>query len=246
MVEDKSVIKSLQDEVKALRKELTVLQDIEAIKKLEMAYGYLLEHLMVDEVADLWTDNGALEWTGLGVYKGKETIRHLWQTVKKHFAERNATIHMGARICGYVTVNPDGKTASARWYVAGGAMGVNMLCENTYVKENGVWKYNYLSVGGFPMDMGGSPDAAGMGAGGAAPVKPTPEEEEKKTQDYMGYYKFTERLSRCPRQEFEPWLRPFSFKHPVTGQDLNKTVQAWNKSHPCLMPPGGEKWVTKK
>jgi hypothetical protein len=53
-----------------------------------MAYGYFLEHLMVDEIADLWTDNGALEWTGLGIYKGKECIRLLWQTVKKHFGEK--------------------------------------------------------------------------------------------------------------------------------------------------------------
>jgi hypothetical protein len=59
----------------------------------------------------------------------------------------------------------------------------------------------------------------------------------------MGHYEFTERISRCPRQEFEPWIRPFSFKHPVTGKDVNKTVEAWNKANPCPMPPGGERWT---
>ena len=62
----------------------------------------------------------------------------------------------------------------------------------------------------------------------------------------MSYYKFTERISRCPRQEFVGYSRPFSFKHPVTGKDVNTTVEAWNKAHPCPMPPGGEKWLEQK
>jgi hypothetical protein len=71
----------------------------------------------------------------------------------------------------------------------------------------------------------------------------TLEEEEKMTQEYMSGYPFTERMARTPRQEFGPYLRPFSFKHPVTGKDLNVTVAAHNAAHPCPMPPGGEKWT---
>jgi hypothetical protein len=236
-----------------LQRQIQVLHDENAIQKLETAYAYYLEHLMVNEIADCWADGGALEWVGLGIFRGKPAIKKLWETVKQHFAERGETRHMGPRISPFVTVAPDGKTANARWYVAGSMLGAAMLCENTYVNEDGVWKINLMSVGGFPMDPAMmaavtatsalGPDAAGAAAADLAPM--TPEEEEKGTQEYMGYYPFSERLTRTPRQEFAPYLRPFSFRHPVTGRDVNETVAAHNAVHPCPMPPGGEKWTAK-
>jgi hypothetical protein len=239
-----------------LKKQVQVLEDENAVQKLETAYGYYLEHLMVDEIADCWADNGSLVWLGLGIFRGREKIREQWQVIKDHFAERDETRHMGPRICPVVTVASDGRTAAARWYVAGSMMGASMLCENTYVKEDGVWKIDVMSVGGFPMDasmlaaLGATsamgPDAAGSPPpGGPGGPGMTPEDEEKATHEYMGYYSFDERISRCPRQEFGPYLRPFSFNHPVTGKDVNPTVEAWNAAHPCPMPPGGEKWMAE-
>ena len=261
---------SFATEMALLKKEVQALKDESAIYKLETAYTYFLEHLMVDEIADCWTENGSLEWVGLGVFRGRENIRATWKSVKKHFAERGETRHMGPRISPYLTVSPDGNTAKGRWYVAGGTFGAQMLCEDTYAKEDGVWKIDLMSVGSFPMDIFGAapastsamgPDAAGElqpgggpgGPGGPAMPGPggpgapggriSPEREEELSQEYMGYYNFTERLSRTPRQEFDPYLRPFSFRHPVTGKDVNPTVEAWNKAHPCPMPPGGERWT---
>jgi hypothetical protein len=245
-------VETLAEQFEQLRREIQVLKDENAIQKLETAYAYFLEHLMVDEIADCWADGGALEWLGLGIFRGKPAVKQLWATVKKHFAERGDTRHLGPRISPFVTIAPDGKTANARWYVAGSMLGAAMLCENTYVKEDGVWKINLMSVGGFPMDpaMMASiaatsalgPDAAAAAAAADAPPM-TPEQEEMGTQEYMNYYPFSERISRCPRQEFAPYLRPFSFRHPVTGKDLNETVSAHNAAHPCPMPPGGEKWT---
>ena len=251
-------VETLAEQVQQLQGQIQLLRDQDAIERLEMAYGYFLEHLMVDEITDCWADSGALEWVGLGIFRGKPRIKELWKTVKQHFAERGETRHMGPRICPVVTVAPDGKTAAARVYVAGSAMGAAMLCENTYVKEDGVWKIDLMSVGGFPMDPAMmaalaptsalGPDAAGAppagGPGGPPPM--TPEQEEQAAQEYMSYYSFTERLPRTPRQEYGPYLRPFSFKHPVTGKDVNETVAAHNAAHPCPMPPGGEKWTAKK
>ena len=90
---------------------------------------------MFDEIAECWPNNGALEWLGLGIFKGKEAIRTQWKTVKEHFLKRGEFMHYGPRIGGYITINPDGKTASGRWYVAGTLMGASMLCEDTYVKR---------------------------------------------------------------------------------------------------------------
>jgi hypothetical protein len=258
-------IETLAKQVEQLQKRIQVLQDENDIRKLENAYGYFLEHLMVDEIADCWADKGALEWLGLGVFRGKESIRETWKTVKQHFAERGETRHMGPRFTPYITVAPDGKTAKARWYVAGGTFGAQMLSEDTYVKEDGVWKIDLMSVGSFPMDFFGAapaatsamgPDAAGELQPGGPPAGPggpggpgggmSPEREEEMSQEYMSYYSFTERLSRTPRQEYAPYLRPFSFRHPVTGKDVNPTVEAWNKANPCPMPPGGERWTENR
>jgi len=230
-------VAALENENKALNKEVTTLNDTDAINKLEMAYAFYLEHLMCDELAELFADKGELEWVGLGKFIGKENIRNLWNTVKKHFSERGAVIHPGPRFAGYITINPDGNTAAGRWYVAGGSSGMSMLCENRYVKENGVWKFTMLSVGGFPNNMMG---------GGEKMDEAKAAEAERKNQEYMSYYPFTERISRAPRQEDQNYLRPFSFKHPVTGKDVNDKVEEWNKAHPVPMPPGGEKWTEKQ
>jgi hypothetical protein len=249
--------KAVQNENKELHKKVTTLEDIEAIKKLETAYAYYIEHLLYEEIGDCWAENGVMEWLGLGRFVGRDTIKKQWKATADGFHKRGEGLHPGPRYCGYVTINPDGKTASGRWYVAGTRNGMEMLCENRYIKENGVWKYSLLSVGAFPMDMsiGAStatsaigPDAGehGSPAGGPGPGAKSPEQKEIMSQEYMGHYNFTERISRCPRQEYEWYLRPFSFKHPVTGKDLNNTVEAHNKTYPCPMPPGGERWTAKK
>jgi hypothetical protein len=236
-------------QVDQLLKRVQLLEDENAIQKLETAYAYFIEHLMVDEIVDCWADSGALEWLGQGIFRGKPAIRELWKTVKERFAETGETRHMGPRFCPLISTGPDGKTAAARWYVAGGLLGASMLCENTYVKENGVWKINLMSVGGFPVDAAVAASLAPTSATGPAAAGPvgllpmTPEQQEKMEQGYMNLFPFTERHPRTPRQEYGPYLRPFSFKHPVTGKDVNGTVKAWNEAHPCPMPPGGEKWM---
>jgi hypothetical protein len=259
----------LRAEVEALKAKVGRLEDTEAIRNLEVAYGYYLEHLMVEEIADCWAENGQMEWTGLGVWKGKQEIKRQWKAVADRFHSHGDYLHLAPQICPYITVASDGKTACGRWYVAGGK-GAAFVYENTYVKEDGVWKIDIMSCGGFPMDMsamaapsnigilgpeaagapaGGPPmDAPAPGAGGPpGPGGPGPDEGmiEAMSQEYMGHYEFTERMSRCPRQEFEPWIRPFSFKHPVTGKDVNATVEAWNDANPCPMPPGGERWMSE-
>ena len=116
-------VETLARQLEQLQGRIQVLEDEQAIQKLETAYAYFIEHLMVDEIADRWADGGAIAWVGLGIFRGQARHQKLWATVKEHFAERGETRHLGPRISPYVTVAPDGKTANARWYVAGTPLG---------------------------------------------------------------------------------------------------------------------------
>ena len=228
-------IKALENDVEVLKDRLRVLEDIEAIQKLQRAYGYYMDHMMPDEIAELFTDDGEQEWKGLGVFKGKETIREAWKVTRKWPAEQ---LHVGVQISPYITVAPDGNSAKGRWYCVGGSpMPGNGtvssliyfgLYENDYVKEKGIWKIKSLRIGI-------------MYSMRSAEKEINQEDDERIVQISMSQYPFSKRLSRVPRQEWpSPWIRPFHFKHPVTGKETSEA--AWNAEHPTEMPPGGENW----
>lgn len=234
-------LRTLENEVATLKNQLRTLEDIEAIQKLQRAYGYYMDHMMPNEIAELFTDDGEQEWQGLGTFKGKETIRKAWTVTRQWPPEQ---LHVGVQMSPYITIAPDGKTAKGRWYCIGGSplqgngtvsgLIYFALYENDYVKENGIWKIKALRIGL-------------MYTLKTIEGEQNPEEDERVTQISMGRYPFTTRMSRVPKQEWpSPWIRPFSFKHPVTGKDVNETVEAWNKAHLFSMPPGGEKWTTKQ
>ena len=45
-------LKALEDQVKAQEKKVTTLEDIEAIKRLQKAYNYYVEHMLGQEIID--------------------------------------------------------------------------------------------------------------------------------------------------------------------------------------------------
>lgn len=57
--------------------ELTGLRDIEAIKKLQRAYGYYVERMMYQEIVDYFTDipDVILDWLE-GKFLGKEGVKN--------------------------------------------------------------------------------------------------------------------------------------------------------------------------
>src|SRR4030042_6180358 len=76
-------IEALEKKVKAQEKELTVLKDIEAIKKLQKAYGYYVEHMMYQEIVDCFADSPdvILDWLG-GKYLGKAGVKKYFEVMK--------------------------------------------------------------------------------------------------------------------------------------------------------------------
>jgi hypothetical protein len=219
-------IKNLENQNVALQNQVRMLQDTEEIKKLQRAYGYYLEHDMFNEIADLFTDDGKMVWVGIGSFFGKEKIRKQWSLLPGQGTPK--VLHHAMQISPIVTVSPDGKTAKGRWYAFGiGVLPLDEkrlwsavssgLYENEYEKQNGIWKIKVLEYGGIiGFDV--------------VPHFIDPERCVSIT-DYISYntsknpYPFDVRHD-WPKGEYPSgYIRPFHYKHPVTGKETSERAR---------------------
>ncbi|MGD0795796.1 MAG: nuclear transport factor 2 family protein [Dehalococcoidales bacterium] len=213
IIELEGRLELLENRVKAQEKELMTLKDIEAIKKLQN-----VEHMMYQEIVDCFSDSPdvVLNWLE-GQWLGKEGV-------KKYFAFRQKApltfSHQVMQLAGVVDIDPDGKTASGRWYAFGGIFFplpegmrrsfVTGIYENRYIKEDGVWKILKVKwVIPYAVSMPGEwrmpedvnrPYLAGQWRG-PAPDVPIDREDMR----YVTGYIF-----------------PFHYKHPVTGRPTSE------------------------
>jgi hypothetical protein len=135
-----------------LAERLGRLEDGRAIEYLHNAYAYYLDRWQWDDVADLFADDGTIEYAQRGVYVGKARVRQslglfgaqgLHQGELFDHAQYQPVIHVAA----------DGNSAKARIreFSMEGKFGVDAsigggVYENEYVKVNGVWKIRTLHL----------------------------------------------------------------------------------------------------
>ncbi len=212
-------IEELEHRVSQLEKELQRYRDIEAIERLQKAYGYYIEHWMADELADLFADGPdvAVHLIGLGVFQGKEHVNRFFRSSMGNHPE---FIHQVMQTSGIVTVAPDGMTARGRWN-GFGVLAIPMgggvkeewlggMYENDYVKQDGVWKIRVARH--FPTYYA----VPGKGI-----VKP--ERSAAVDPDYV----FEEPMQPDIPDKFRPvypsgCILPFHFRHPVTGKQTSE------------------------
>ncbi len=135
------------------------LEDVKAIEKLQRIYGYYRDYADWEKIVDLFSDSAeSVEVADLGVYKGKEGVRRFYLKLLGAEPPRPGMLSLKMQLQGVVTVNPDGKTASGRWYGWGmealPAASIHYgelrqtwtfgIYENEYVKENGKWLFKKL------------------------------------------------------------------------------------------------------
>ena len=150
-------------------------EDIEAIKKLQRAYGYYLEHWQVDEIVGLFSHSPevSVEINDSGLYQGWEAVKNSFR-FEDHYTAYNGQrtappefLHILIPNSGIVDLEPDCKTAKGRWYGFGllaqrrggklRAMISAGIWENQYVKEDGIWKILKLfwsNIFSSPLDEG--------------------------------------------------------------------------------------------
>ncbi len=124
------------------------IEDINAIKRLQRAYGYYVDEGQWDDVADLFTADGRIELGLDGVYIGRDRVRQYLRTLgngKNGLQAGQLNEHF--QLMPVVTLSADGTRARGTWraVILGGQLGGPALWgegpyENEYVKENGVWK----------------------------------------------------------------------------------------------------------
>lgn len=211
-------LQALEDKVELQALKLTRLEDIEAIKKLQKAYGFYVEHMMYQEIVDCFADSPevALNWLE-GQYLGKAGVKKYFEFMKTAPPEFQ---HQVMQVAGIVDVDSEGKTAKGRWYAFGGIFipregrvmrsFVSGIYEMGYIKENGIWKI--LSIKWV------IPYALRIAEGWATP-------EDVNRPYYTGQWKGPK-----PDVEIDPsdlryvsgYIFPFHYKHPVTGKETSE------------------------
>lgn len=139
---------ALEARLGALEREISLLEDVKAIKRLQRAYGYYLDEGLGPDMAELFADDATAEYGAGGVYVGKARIReYLTRLVGEDLPDGRLFNHMILQ--GVVHVADDGRTAKGRWraLIQTGEHGESASWaegpyENEYVKENGVWKFS--------------------------------------------------------------------------------------------------------
>src|SRR5688572_13147765 len=198
-----------------LEREVTTLEDSNAIKRLQRVYGFYTDKQLWSEAADLFAADGTIEVGNRGVYVGRERILAFLRTYGPEMPQPKRLFdHM--QLQPIVHVAADGLTARGRWHVfaqeavhgeyANWGLGV---LENEYVKDNGVWKIrreHFFTTMYTPYADGWGKTAL-PNAGPSAELPP----DRPPTVAYDAYPK--------------AFVVPFHYDHPVTGDAIEISTQ---------------------
>jgi hypothetical protein len=146
-----SRLAALETELTSIEREIGLLEDTKAIKRLQRAYGYYVDKKLSREIGALFADapNTTAELGGSGVYVGRARIAEFYDRIIGGAELEPGELFNHMILQGVVHVAPDGRTAKGRWraLIQIGEHGESAVWaegpyENEYVKENGVWKFS--------------------------------------------------------------------------------------------------------
>lgn len=146
--------RGIDADIDALTERVEKLEGTRAIKKLQRAFGYYVDRGLWGEAADLFTDNGSIELGIDGVYVGKHRIE---EYLRRLHGGQEGLIY--GQLNEWITLQPavfitgDGRSATARWrdhamlgQYKEHAEWRDGIYENTYVREEGIWKIESLHL----------------------------------------------------------------------------------------------------
>lgn len=207
---------ALDREIDELTQRVERLEGVRAVKKLQRAFGFYVDRGLWGEAAGLFADEGTIEIGLDGVYVGPERIE---EYLRRVHGGQEGLIY--GQLNEWITLQPaismadDAESATARWRDQG-MLGQHKehaewrdgVYENTYVKEDGVWKINSLHL--FvnfvaPFEEGWARLEPGEGL-----------ERSEVSQDFPP--------DHGPTVQYEPFpavqVPPFQAPNPVTGRQV--------------------------
>ncbi len=199
-------VAELEAQVRALELQVDRLQSAVDVENLNSSYGYYVDKSMQDAISALFAEDSTLEILGRGVFIGRDRV---YEYMRRLGAPAVGSLFNHMQLQPFVTISADGTTAAmrTRLFVMFGqvdraAQWGEGIYENTFVKENGVWKYKNLH--GYQTyytnyDSGWAKHSAGM----FAPFAGYPPDAPQSVA-YDAYPAL-----------FTP---PFHYRHPVTGR----------------------------
>lgn len=144
--------------IERLEHQLGVLQDKDEIQTLQYCYGFFMDNRMFYEMVDLFADEGAyMEIGGRGRYLGKKRIHEflLWVLGDGRWGLLKDEVinHVQQQLLIQVDDDRQHARARARAEIQGNSppstptfLLADGVYENTYVRENGRWKIQGLTV----------------------------------------------------------------------------------------------------
>lgn len=207
--DDLAKLAALEAKLGALEQEIQLLEDSKAIKRLQRAYGYYVDHGLADEIAALFAEDGTVELGQSGVYVGRARVAEYYRHLYGDGLD-DGVLNTHMILQGVVHVSDDGQTAKGRWraLMQLGRQGESATWaegpyENEYVKEDGVWKFSKVHWYGTviaPYDPGWHLAPQPLpGPSDALPPDAPP------TQVYQSYP--------------SAFLPPYHFPNPVSGSE---------------------------
>ncbi|PCJ39821.1 MAG: hypothetical protein COA71_13125 [SAR86 cluster bacterium] len=210
--------------IKAQAKRLQRVEDVQAIEKLERAYGYYVDKHLWDQVVDLFAEESSVELDQRGIFLNKEGVERLFlgRLGRGQIGIARGTLFNHIQVQGVVDIDPGGLTAKGRYrtivQVAG--FGANRefwsdgIYENEFIKENNVWKFSKMKFWPTyytPFDEGWTGEQAACINGDGTGLS---EGADLPSPDGAGVF---------PNVYFPP----FHYKNPVTGEEVD--VSALNE-----------------
>lgn len=183
-----------------LTRRAAALADATEVENLQHAFGYYLDRKLYDDVADLFADDGSLEFVARGAYVGREHIRKALETFFGPTPLAHGELFDHIMMDPVVTVAADGLHAAARTTQLAQLGVVRQYArweigvyENQFVKQDGRWKL--AAVRYFPRmttdyDLGWQVDAKAPPTPSAlfAPDRPSARYVDYPSLQYVGLH----------------------------------------------------------
>jgi len=210
----------LQKQLEEKEEQIQALLDIEAIKRVQRAYGYYLERWMYDEIVDLFADHPEVSATFVeGTYLGLEGVRRYFGKAKDLPPE---FFHQVMQVSPIITLSEDRQRAKGRWYGYGTLCSfpqnntidptyMSVIYEMEYIKQDGVWKILKLA---FQMHYAYQPskELKKLFFG----------EEKEESVDYSQMGLSPDIWAEYDTQYPSGYIYPMHFVHPVTGKPTSE------------------------